>query len=84
MAGAVTKPSTGMIDGNVAYSKSQVLSRMGISQAFWGQMLDNGLPYTPIGHQRWVLGRDLIDYIAERSTTKRRAGVSEDTGSQEA
>ena len=33
-------------------------------------MLDNGLPYSSVGHAKWVLGAELIEYL--RRTSVRR------------
>ncbi len=60
----------GLIHADEAYSKSMVLQRLGISQKFWDQMLDDGLPFSPVGHTRWVTGRDLIEFLRKRSVTK--------------
>ena len=47
---------TGLVHTSEAYNKKMVLERLGISQKFWDKMLDEGLPYTVIGHSRWVTG----------------------------
>ena len=58
------KRPTGTIRADEAYSKYESSSqRLGISQRFWDIMLDQGLPYTNIGHARWVTGKDVIDYM---------------------
>lgn len=62
--------SLGVIHGDEAYSKSMVLQRLGVSQKFWDQMLDKGLPFSRIGHTRWVTGLDLIDFLKKHSVTK--------------
>jgi hypothetical protein len=61
---------TGLIAADEAYSKAVVLERLGVSQKFWDKMLDDGLPFTEIGHTRWVTGRNLIDYLSQKSETK--------------
>lgn len=61
---------SGMIHADEAYSKSMVLQRLGISQKFWDQMLDAGLPYSRVGHTRWVTGQDLIEFLRKHSVTK--------------
>jgi len=66
------KANVGVIHSDEAYSKQAALTRLGISQKFWDKMLDDGLPYTVIGHSRWVTGKDLIEHLsrkAERKTT---------------
>ncbi len=61
---------TGVINADEANSKNEVMSRLGISQRFWDVMLDNGLPYSNIGHCRWVTGQSLIEYMTKHSETK--------------
>ncbi len=61
---------TGVINAHEAYSKNEVMSRLGISQRFWDQMLDSGLPYSNIGHSRWVTGQAIIEYMTTHSETK--------------
>ncbi len=34
-------------------------------------MLDEGLPYTTVGHTRWVTGQALIEHLAKYAETKR-------------
>ncbi len=62
--------SLGFISGHEAYSKQQAMSRLGISQKFWDKMLDEGLPYSDIGHAKWVTGKDLIDYMTRTARQK--------------
>lgn len=62
--------STGLIRADEAYSKTMVLQRLGISQKFWDKMLDDGLPYTHVGHTRWVVGSDLLAHLQRHATTK--------------
>ena len=61
---------TGMIHANEAYSKRMVLQRLGISQKFWDKLLDEGLPYTPVGHSRWVTGQALIEHLSRNAEKK--------------
>jgi hypothetical protein len=64
--------TSGLIHAQEAYSKRTVLDRLGISQKFWDKMLDEGLPYTNVGHTKFVTGRDLIEHLtrnAERRNT---------------
>ncbi len=65
------KAEPGVIRANEAYSKRMVLDRLGISQKFWDKMLDEGLPYTTVGHTRWVTGQALIEHLAKYAETKR-------------
>ncbi|HBN75498.1 MAG TPA: topoisomerase II [Planctomycetaceae bacterium] len=62
--------SHGLISTNEAYSKRELIARLGVSQKFWDQMLDNGLHFTQIGHQRWVWGHKVIEYIEKHSKQK--------------
>ena len=62
--------SAGLICAHEAYSKAMVLQRLGISQKYWDKLLDEGLPYTNVGHTRWVTGRDLIAHLGNNSQTK--------------
>jgi hypothetical protein len=61
------KDSLGVIRADEAYSKHELLNRLGISQRFWDQMLDSGLPFCNIGHARWVRGADVIEYMQHNS-----------------
>ncbi len=65
-----TNASAGVIRMDEAYSKRELLIRLGVSQRFWDQMLDEGLPYSPVGHTRWVTGYDVIEYLRRHSATK--------------
>ena len=60
----------GVINAAEAYSKRMVLDRLGISQKFWDKMLDEGLPYTVVGHTRWVTGRALIEHLSRKAERK--------------
>lgn len=64
------KKHPGVISVDEAYSKAAVLDRLGISQKFWDKLLDDGLPFAPVGHTRWVIGRDLIEHLKKHSITK--------------
>jgi len=72
----MTKRPTGVINATEAYAKAEVLARLGVSQAFWDKMLDEGLPFTPVGHSRWVLGQDLLDYLRRHAERKSRPSRS--------
>lgn len=73
------KLPTGVISVHEAYSKYEVMNRLGISQRFWDQMLNDGLPYTNIGHARWVTGQALIEYMTKHSETKANGIGAEST-----
>ena len=60
----------GVIRHDEAYSKLTVLKRLGISQKFWDKMLDEGLPYTNVGHSRWVTGQALIEHLSRNAKRK--------------
>ncbi|MBR9804008.1 topoisomerase II [bacterium] len=67
----MAKPNTGgTICANTAYSKRELMTRLRISQRFWDKMLNNGLPFAEIGHERWVWGQKVIEYIEENSKRK--------------
>lgn len=61
----------GVISNDEAYSKEEAMRRLNISQKFWDKMLDQGLPYANIGHARWVIGKDLIEHMAQHAERKR-------------
>lgn len=60
----------GVIRIDEAYSKQCVLSRLKVSQRFWDKMLDEGLPYTNVGHTRWVTGEAIMNYLKKFAQTK--------------
>ena len=60
----------GVVRADEAYSKHKAMQLLGISQRFWDKMLDEGLPFTAVGHTRWVTGRDLIEFFSRNSRTK--------------
>ena len=62
--------SSGVIRTDEAYSKQMVLQRLGISQKFWDKMLTEGLPYTTVGHTRWVTGQALIEHLSRNAERK--------------
>lgn len=62
----------GVINESEAYSKHTVLRLLGVSQKVWDQLLDEGLPYTTLGHTRWVSGKDLIKHLASKAERKVR------------
>jgi hypothetical protein len=67
----MSRPAEGVIRADEAYSKKAVLVRLGISQKFWDRMLDEGLPYTVVGHTRWVTGQALITHLHQHAERKR-------------
>ena len=67
--------SLGIIRSEEAYSKSMVLQRFAISQKAWDKMLNEGLPYTAVGHSRWVTGADLIEFLKSHSIRKHAEAV---------
>jgi hypothetical protein len=68
---------TGVINAQEAYSKNEVMSRLGISQTFWDKMLSDGLPYANIGHSRWITGQSLIEYMTTHSEMKTNGNATE-------
>ena len=84
----MAKDSSGVIRTDEAYSKHELLNRLGISQRFWDQMLDSGLPFCNIGHARWVRGSDVLDYMYRNSeqrqpTSAAKAAVQPTTDDEE-
>ena len=61
---------SGTVNSHEAYSKRTAMQLLGISQKFWDKMLDEGLPYTVIGHSRWVTGKDLIEHLHRKAERK--------------
>jgi hypothetical protein len=64
------RAAEGVINRHEAYSKAEILTRLGISQRFWDKLLDEGLPYTIVGHTRWVTGEALISYFNQHAEHK--------------
>lgn len=64
------KNGHGVIKADEAYSKTAILERLCISQKFWDKMLDEGLPYTIVGHSRWVTGKALIEHLNTHAERK--------------
>ncbi|MCG6154664.1 topoisomerase II [Rubinisphaera margarita] len=60
----------GRIHAEEAYSKELLLKLLGISQKFWDKMLDEGLPFTRIGHTRWVTGEAVLNYLHRNAERK--------------
>lgn len=65
----------GVINRHEAYSKATLLARLGISQRFWDKLLNEGLPYTIVGHTRWVTGEALISHLVEKA--QQRSGAQQ-------
>ena len=63
----------GVIRADEAYSKAELFQRLVISQNFWDQMLNNGLPFSQVGKSRWVRGQDLLDYFSRIAQQKQSA-----------
>jgi hypothetical protein len=68
------RDQAGVINVNEAYSKSEVMERLGISQPYWGKMLKDGLPFTPVGHSRWVTGKAIMEYLERNQRFRRCQG----------
>lgn len=66
----VKSNTEGLISETEAYSKRMLMNRLGISQKFWDKLLDEGLPYTIVGHSRWVTGKDLIEHLRRKAERK--------------
>lgn len=65
-----SRDAEGLIHSEEAYSKQEVLRRLGISQKFWDKLLDEGLPYSTVGHTRWVTGKNLIEHLSRNAERK--------------
>jgi hypothetical protein len=61
----------GIINANELYTKQELLRRLGISQKFWDKMLDDGLPYSKVGHAKCVAGKDVIEHLSRQAERKR-------------
>ena len=72
----MAKNSFGVIRVDEAYSKHELLNRLGISQRFWDQMLESGLPFCNIGHARWVRGSDVLDYNGTKTRSWKCSSLS--------
>jgi hypothetical protein len=77
------RPAEGVINRDEAYSKAELLARLGISQRYWDKLLDEGLPYTIVGHTRWVTGEALMKHFNERAEHKMPAQKCETDNGQE-
>lgn len=73
---------TGLINANEAYSKKMILLRLGISQKFWDKMLDDGLPFTVVGHSRWVIGSALIEHFKRKAVRKNKKSSQQEVGTR--
>ncbi len=62
---------TGVIRVDEAYSKQTLLKKLGVSQKFWDKMIAEGLPYTHIGHSRWVTGQAVIEHLQRNAERKK-------------
>jgi hypothetical protein len=62
--------AAGVIRADEAYAKQELMLRLGISQRFWDKMLDEGLPYTMVGHGKWVTGQHIIEFLDYHSQRK--------------
>lgn len=68
----------GRIHAEEAYSKEILMKILGISQKFWDKMLDEGLPFTRVGHTRWVTGEELLNYLHRNAERKDDQGLGTD------
>ena len=66
----VSDRNMGLIRSDEAYSKTMLMQRLRISQKFWDKMLNDGLPYTIVGHTRWVTGQALIEHLSSNAERK--------------
>ncbi len=61
---------SGRIHADEAYSKQMAMQILGISQKFWDKMLDEGVPFTNMGHSRWVTGENLLKFLHRNAERK--------------
>jgi len=66
----MSQENRGVIRADEAYSKAALMDRLNISQRTWDKLLEEGLPYTKVGHRRWVVGSQVLEYLNRNSTTK--------------
>lgn len=78
------KELEGVVRLDEAYSKQEILRRLGISQKFWDKLLDEGLPYSTVGHTRWVTGKNLIEHLSRNAERKACPQKSQEGGSSDA
>jgi hypothetical protein len=71
-------PHNGIIRADEAYSKQMILERLRISQKFWDRMLDEGLPYTIVGHTRWETGQALIEHLSKNAERKNHESLQKE------
>lgn len=71
----MTSLTVGVIHADDAYSKEVLLKILGISQKFWDKMLDTGLPYTQVGHARWVTGENVLNWFYRNQERKDDQGL---------
>lgn len=69
----------GTINTQEAYSKQEILRRLGVSQKVWDKMLDDGLLFTDVGHQRWVTGMAVIEHLSRQAKRKSEKHETETT-----
>ncbi len=62
--------SVGVIRTDEAYAKRELMQRLSISQKFWDKMIAEGLPFTHIGHAKWVTGHAVIEYLDRNAERK--------------
>lgn len=79
-----SKEFEGVVRLDEAYSKQEILRRLGISQKFWDKLLDEGLPYSTVGHTRWVTGKNLIEHLSRNAERKACPQKSQEGGSSDA
>jgi len=67
----MAKPNdVGVISVHEAYAKRELMQRLKISQKFWDKMISEGLPFTGIGHAKWVTGKAVLNYLDRKSQQK--------------
>ncbi|QDT74044.1 hypothetical protein [Lacipirellula limnantheis] len=59
-------PPPGVVEADAVYTKPELLARLGWEQGAWRSAAEKGLPYRVIGKRIYVLGRDVLDWLASR------------------
>ncbi len=59
-------PKFGRIESGVAYHKTELIRRLGISDRTYRRLVRSGLPTVSLGAFVWILGDDLLDFMRAR------------------
>jgi len=72
-------PIFGRIEVGVAYHKSQLIRRLGISDRTYRKLVMAGLPTCQIGAFVWILSDDILDLIRHSLPIRVKLGKKADT-----